>query len=89
MSVALYTAMENENERNRAEAKAPELAQEAVMVKSVPVPEGTPIVKGFDFNSGRDLDGIMAAAMTTGFQVRAYSYIYWRAERMTFTFVGA
>ncbi|CAM9993420.1 unnamed protein product [Ascophyllum nodosum] len=38
------------------------------MVKSVPVPEGTPIVKGFDFNSGRDLDGIMAAAMTTGFQ---------------------
>ncbi|CAM9413915.1 unnamed protein product [Ectocarpus fasciculatus] len=50
------------------EAKAFELAQEAVMVKSVPVAEGTPIVKGFDFNTGRDLDGIMAAAMTTGFQ---------------------
>lgn len=39
------------------------------MVKSVPVAEGTPIVKGYDFNTGRDLDGIMAAAMTTGFQV--------------------
>ncbi|CAM9858292.1 unnamed protein product [Scytosiphon promiscuus] len=50
------------------EAKALELAQEAVMVKSVPVAEGTPIVKGYDFNTGRDLDGIMAAAMTTGFQ---------------------
>ncbi|CAN0132364.1 unnamed protein product, partial [Ectocarpus sp. 6 AP-2014] len=50
------------------EAKAFELAQEAVMVKSVPVAEGTPIIKGFDFNTGRDLDGIMAAAMTTGFQ---------------------
>ncbi|CAB1103196.1 unnamed protein product [Ectocarpus sp. CCAP 1310/34] len=50
------------------EAKAFEFAQEAVMVKSVPVAEGTPIIKGFDFNTGRDLDGIMAAAMTTGFQ---------------------
>eukprot|EP00904_Undaria_pinnatifida_P001344 jgi/Undpi1/1120/HiC_scaffold_10.g04582.m1 len=49
-------------------AKTLEIAQEAVMVKSVPVPEGTPIVKGYDFNKGRDLDGIMAAAMTTGFQ---------------------
>lgn len=39
------------------------------MVKSVPVAEGTPIIKGYDFNTGRDLDGIMAAAMTTGFQV--------------------
>lgn len=52
-----------------AETNAPKLAQEAVMVKSVPVAEGTPVVKGFDFNTGRDLDGIMAAAMTTGFQV--------------------
>lgn len=51
------------------ETKALELAQEAVMVKSVPVAAGTPIVKGYDFNTGRDLDGIMAAAMTTGFQV--------------------
>lgn len=50
-------------------ASAPELAQGAVMVKSVPVTEGTPVVKGYDFNKGRDLDGIMSAAMTTGFQV--------------------
>lgn len=48
---------------------APELAQGAVMVKSMPVADGTPVVKGYDFNKGRDLDGIMAAAMTTGFQV--------------------
>lgn len=57
------------------EAKAFELAQEAVMVKSVPVAEGTPIIKGFDFNTGRDLDGIMAAAMTTGFQVCVPSWV--------------
>lgn len=55
--------------QNSTETKALELAQEAVMVKSVPVAAGTPIVKGYDFNTGRDLDGIMAAAMTTGFQV--------------------
>lgn len=51
-------------------AAAPELAQDAVTLKSVPVAEGTPVVKGYDFNQGRDLDGIMAAAITTGFQVR-------------------
>ena len=64
------------------ETKALELAQEAVMVKSVPVAEGTPIVKGYDFNTGRDLDGIMAAAMTTGFQVpinlfSGCNFVFW------------
>lgn len=63
---------EQKKEAPTTEAKALELAQEAVMVKSVPVAEGTPIVKGYDFNTGRDLDGIMAAAMTTGFQVCVY-----------------
>ena len=60
---------EQMNATPATEAKTLEIAQEAVMVKSVPVPDGTPIVKGYDFNKGRDLDGIMAAAMTTGFQV--------------------
>lgn len=62
--------MENATKPDNMEVKVPELAQEAVMVKSIPVEKGTPIVKGFDFNTGRDLDSIMAAAMTTGFQVR-------------------
>lgn len=66
--------MENVTKPDNLEVKAPELAQEAVMVKSVPVAKGTPIVKGFDFNTGRDLDSIMAAAMTTGFQVRRGFY---------------
>lgn len=63
---------EEASQKQAADGSAPpELAQEAVMVKSVPVAEGTPEVKGYDFNKGRDLDGIMAAAMTTGFQVCA------------------
>ena len=57
------------NETPAPEVKALEIAHETLMVKSRPVPAGTPIVKGYDFNKGRDLDGIMAAAMTTGFQV--------------------
>lgn len=66
---ASVVEMAEEQEKTTTESKALELAQEAVMVKSVPVAEGTPVVKGYDFNTGRDLDGIMAAAMTTGFQV--------------------
>lgn len=54
-------------------SRLPEVAQDAVLVKSAPVPEGTPVVRGYDFNQGRDLDGIMAAAMTTGFQVCNYA----------------
>lgn len=61
--------MAEEQKKETTEDRALGLAQEAVMVQSVPVPEGTPVVKGYDFNKGRDLDGIMAAAMTTGFQV--------------------
>lgn len=64
-----------EEQEKTTESKALELAQEAVMVKSVPVAEGTPVVKGYDFNTGRDLDGIMAAAMTTGFQVCVRAYV--------------
>lgn len=82
--------MENGTKPDKMGIKAPELAQEAVMVKSVPVEKGTPIVKGFDFNTGRDLDSIMAAAMTTGFQVRRGFYpASWVLQREAFTLKGA
>lgn len=69
-NMAEQQASSNSDGATRSGGSAPpELAQEAVMVKSVPVVEGTPVVKGYDFNLGRDLDGIMAAAITTGFQV--------------------
>ena len=61
----LSAMAEQMNETPATEAKTLEIALEAVMVKSRPVPAGTPIVKGYDFNKGRDLDGIMACLLYT------------------------
>ena len=43
-------------------------AQEAVLVKSEELPEGTPQVKGYDFNMGFSFDGLMNSYFTTGYQ---------------------
>ena len=32
------------------------------------MPEGTPEIRGYDLETGRDLDGLMAAMLTSGFQ---------------------
>jgi deoxyhypusine synthase len=32
------------------------------------MPEGTPVVKGYDFNQGFDFDAFMKSFSTTGFQ---------------------
>lgn len=42
----------------------------------------TPVVKGYDFNKGRDLDGIMEAMMTTGFQATAFAQAIAEVNRM-------
>jgi len=52
----------------KKENQAPEKATEAVMVKSVPMPEGTPTVQGYDFNKGIDYDNMFKAYKTMGFQ---------------------
>eukprot|EP00494_Astrolonche_serrata_P023365 UN23623 len=46
----------------------PELAAEAVLVKSEPIPEGTDEVKGVDFNSKPDLQGLLNGLRYSGFQ---------------------
>lgn len=47
---------------------APETATDAVMVKSEPIPEGTPIVKGVEFNDNPDLAGVLKGLRWSGFQ---------------------
>ncbi len=42
--------------------------EQAVLGASGRVPDGTPEIRGWDFNSGRDLDGIMGAMFSSGFQ---------------------
>jgi len=41
---------------------------EAVLLRSEPMPEGTPVVKGYDFNQGFDFDAFIKSFYTTGFQ---------------------
>ena len=42
---------------------------QAVLVKSVAMDKETPTVKGYDFDQGRDLDGLLESLFTTGYQV--------------------
>ena len=51
------------------EAPAPSLATEAVLVQSVEMPKDTPVVQGYDFSKARELDGLLSAMYTTGYQV--------------------
>ena len=42
----------------------------------------TPVIKGHDFNSGRDIDAIMASMYTTGFQATALGQAVNEVNRM-------
>ncbi|KAL6102794.1 dhps [Pungitius sinensis] len=44
------------------------VAMEAVLKASGDLPEGTPKIKGYDFNQGVDLQALLDSYMTTGFQ---------------------
>ena len=57
-------------------------APQAVLVASAPLPDGTPIIKGWDFNDGASLDGIMAAMLTTGCQATALGQAVNEVNRM-------
>ncbi|KAK6468879.1 deoxyhypusine synthase [Huso huso] len=48
--------------------QAPSLAVEAVLKRSSSLPEGTPQVKGYDFNQGVDHRALLQSYLTTGFQ---------------------
>lgn len=47
---------------------APSIAMEAVLKPSCHLPEDMPKIKGYDFNQGADLRGVMKSYLTTGFQ---------------------
>jgi deoxyhypusine synthase len=54
----------------------------AVLLPSAPLPDGTPVIKGWDFNDGASLDGIMAAMLTTGCQASALGQAVNEVNRM-------
>lgn len=48
--------------------KVPNLATDAVLVKSESMPEGSEEVKGYDFNQGVDHHKLLQSYLTSGFQ---------------------
>eukprot|EP01094_Clydonella_sp_ATCC50884_P029683 TRINITY_DN9378_c1_g1_i1.p1 TRINITY_DN9378_c1_g1~~TRINITY_DN9378_c1_g1_i1.p1 ORF type:complete len:362 (-),score=99.75 TRINITY_DN9378_c1_g1_i1:115-1158(-) len=51
--------------------KVPAVAENAVMVQSETLPEGTPTVRGYDFEAGLDFQRFLSSYLTTGFQAMA------------------
>ena len=47
---------------------APKSALDAVLLKSVDMPEGTPTVRGYDFEGALDLQAMLDTMLTSGFQ---------------------
>lgn len=58
------------------------ILSQAVLQKSTPLPAGTPIIAGWDFNAGATLDGIMASMLTTGCQASALGQAVIEVNRM-------
>ncbi|KAJ2703729.1 Deoxyhypusine synthase [Coemansia sp. IMI 203386] len=53
---------------NKSAEKVPMIATSAVLVESEQVPEGTKLIKGYDFENGVDYSALLATYLTTGFQ---------------------
>mmetsp|Transcript_3988 Transcript_3988/g.10273 ORF Transcript_3988/g.10273 Transcript_3988/m.10273 type:complete len:365 (+) Transcript_3988:117-1211(+) len=65
-----------------ADGAVPAAATQAVLVKSEAMPEDAPTVRGWDFSQGCDLDGVMAAMLTSGFQATALGQAVIEVNRM-------
>eukprot|EP00193_Tetraselmis_chui_P015628 CAMPEP_0177781838 /NCGR_PEP_ID=MMETSP0491_2-20121128/18097_1 /TAXON_ID=63592 /ORGANISM="Tetraselmis chuii, Strain PLY429" /LENGTH=361 /DNA_ID=CAMNT_0019301997 /DNA_START=1 /DNA_END=1086 /DNA_ORIENTATION=+ len=63
-------------------SNVPSVAAQAVLVKSETMPDDAPTVRGWDFSDGADLDGIMAAMLTSGFQATALGQAVNEVNRM-------
>jgi len=62
--------------------KAPNIAQESVLVASGELPVEPVVVKGYDFNDGVDYSRILKSFSTTGFQATNLSLAVNEINRM-------
>ncbi|CAH1395335.1 unnamed protein product [Nezara viridula] len=60
----------------------PSIAKEAVLVESSPLPKDTPIVKGYDWNSGVDYSRLLQTYMTSGFQSTSFGLAIEEVNKM-------
>lgn len=72
MNVDIYSHSELfnwiKNEIMASTANEPEMAKDAVLVKSEKLPDVTPMVKGYDWNNGIDYDQLLGSYIHSGFQ---------------------
>eukprot|EP00947_MAST-08B_sp_MAST-8B-sp1_P005189 g5189.t1 len=61
---------------------APAVAQEAVLFGCEKMPEKTPVIKGYDFNSGVDFDRLMQSYYYSGFQATNLGRAIREVDRM-------
>lgn len=60
----------------------PELAKDAVLQESIKIPEGTPVVKGYDFNQGINYHELLKSYKTSGFQATNFGLAVDEINRM-------
>ena len=63
-------------------ADVPTSALDAVLLKSVDMPEGTPTVKGYDFEGTLDLQALLDSMLTSGFQATQFGYAVDEVNKM-------
>ncbi|XP_014246839.1 probable deoxyhypusine synthase isoform X2 [Cimex lectularius] len=66
----------------RSPEKAPNAAKKAVFVSSNSLPEGTPIVKGYDFNQGVDYGKLLGSYFHNGFQSTYFGLAVKEVQKM-------
>ena len=59
---------------------------QAVLGASGKVPDGTPVIRGYDFDDGNDLEGIMASMVSSGFQATSLGQGIDEIKRMVRSF---
>lgn len=61
-------ANETNNMEKRKHLSEPQIANDAVLVKSKKLPDETPTVKGYDWNNGLNYDSLLNSYKSCGFQ---------------------
>jgi len=62
------------------------MATDAVLIKSEPMPAGTPIVRGYDFNRGIDHHALLQSFLTSGFQATNFGLAVEEINKMVQVF---
>jgi deoxyhypusine synthase len=62
--------------------QAPDIAQDAVLVHSGPLPVDPVEICGYDFNNGIDFSGLLKSFYTTGFQATNFAQAVDEINRM-------